>query len=85
LAIAALGEVGIDISGHRSKAVSDLDTSTVDAVVTLCAEQVCPVFPRHVAKFHWPLPDPARENTAEAFAAVRDELFARLRLLFAPS
>jgi arsenate reductase len=85
LAVQVLREIGIDISGHTSKAVSDLDTSTVDAVITLCAEEVCPVFPRPVAKFHWPLPDPARENTAEAFAAVRDELFARLRQLFAPS
>lgn len=83
LAIRAMAEAGIDISAHTSKAVADIDTASVDAVITLCAEEVCPVFPRPVAKFHWPLPDPARENTLDAFRATRDELMARLRLLFA--
>lgn len=85
LAVQALQQIGIDIGGNTSKAVADVDTSTVDAVITLCAEEVCPVFPRKVAKFHWPLPDPARENTAQAFSDVRDELLARLRQLFAAS
>jgi len=84
-AIEALREIGIDISSHTSKAVADLDTSTVDAVITLCAEEVCPVFPRKVAKFHWPMPDPAREGTLEAFRATRDELRGRLGMLFAPT
>lgn len=83
-AIEALREIGIDISGHHSKAVADLDTSTVDAVITLCAEEICPVFPRKVAKFHWPLADPAAApDRAAAFRAVRDELLARLKMLFA--
>lgn len=84
-AIEVLREIGMDITGHTSKAVADLDTSTVDAVITLCAEEVCPVFPRPVAKFHWGLPDPAKAegDSLQAFRDVRDELLKRLRALFA--
>ncbi|MBK8207656.1 MAG: arsenate reductase ArsC [Planctomycetes bacterium] len=58
-AIEALAEIGIDASSHSSKTVADIDADSVDVVITLCAEEVCPVFPHRVAKFHWPLPDPA--------------------------
>ncbi|MBK9973876.1 MAG: arsenate reductase ArsC [Planctomycetes bacterium] len=83
-AVQALAEIGIDISGQSSKAVADLDTSTVDAVITLCAEEVCPVFARPVAKFHWGLPDPAQAmgDKQQAFAEVRNELKQRLEKLF---
>lgn len=43
-AIAVLAEVGIDISGHRSKAVGEIPADEVDTVITLCAEEECPVF-----------------------------------------
>jgi arsenate reductase len=84
-AIEVLREIGMDITGQTSKAVADLDTSTVDAVITLCAEEVCPVFARPVAKFHWGLPDPAKAegDKLAAFREVRDELVARLKALFA--
>lgn len=84
-AIEVLREIGMDISGHTSKSVAELDTSTVDAVITLCAEEVCPVFARPVAKFHWGLPDPAKAegDKLAAFREVRDELVARMKALFA--
>ena len=84
-AVQALAEIGIDISGQTSKSVTDIDTSTVDAVITLCAEEVCPVFARPVAKFHWGLPDPAQAtgDKLQAFAEVRNELMNTLRRLFA--
>lgn len=87
LAIAALAEIGIDISGHRSKTVADIDADSVDAVITLCAEEVCPVFPRAVLKIHWGLPDPATATGDEAvrlaaFRSVRDELRRRLAVVF---
>jgi N-acetylglutamate synthase-like GNAT family acetyltransferase len=44
LAVRALAEVGIDISGHHSKSVNDIPPDDVEAVITLCAEEVCPVF-----------------------------------------
>jgi arsenate reductase len=84
-AIAAMREVGIDIAGQRSKAVDAIDPASVDAVITLCAEEVCPVWPGKLARMHWPLPDPATHDPdvpADAvlarFRAVRDELRFRL-------
>ena len=84
-AIAVMREVGIDITGQRSKSVDAIDPASVDAVITLCAEQVCPVWPGKLARMHWPLPDPASTDpglSADAvpgrFRAVRDELRFRL-------
>ncbi len=81
LAIAALAEVCIDISAHTSKSVDSIDPASVDLVVTLCAEEVCPVFLGNVRRLHWPLPDPAAAPAAEApqrFRDVRDQIAARL-------
>ena len=64
-AIQVLGEIGIDISAHRSKGLGTIDPSTVDAVITLCAEEVCPVFLGKAARLHWGLPDPVRETGGE--------------------
>jgi arsenate reductase (thioredoxin) len=61
-AIGAMAEVGIDISGHHSKAVADVDPASVDAVVTLCSDEVCPVLPGRVTRLHWPIPDPASSD-----------------------
>ena len=82
-----LKEIGIDISGHRSKAIEEIDSRSVDAVITLCAEEVCPVFLGDVVRLHWSLPDPAKspgdeEARLNAFRATRDELFRRLKFLF---
>jgi len=43
-----MAEVGIDISGHHSKSVEAIDPTDLDVVVTLCAEEVCPVLPGRV-------------------------------------
>jgi arsenate reductase len=85
-AIAALDEVGIDISGQRSKSVDSIDPASVDLVVTLCAEEVCPAFLGTVRRLHWPLPDPAGGAGSDAerlagFRSVRDELARRLETL----
>jgi arsenate reductase (thioredoxin) len=86
-AIEALKEIDIDISGHCSKGLGSIDAGSVDAVITLCAEEVCPVFLGNAMRLHWGLPDPARETGVEdrklaAFRSVRDELRCRLELLF---
>ena len=83
LAVAALDEIGIDIRGQRSTSVGDVDPATVDVVVTLCAEEVCPVFPGRVRRVHWPMPDPAAATGSDAerlerFRSVRDEIARRL-------
>lgn len=87
LAIQVLEEIGIDISGHKSKGLEAVGASSVDAVITLCAEEVCPVFLGKAVRLHWGLPDPAGESGSEdrklaAFRKVRDELRRRLELMF---
>ena len=87
LAIRVLEEIGIDISGYRSKGIESIDRRSVDAVITLCAEEVCPIFLRNTPRVHWGLPDPAAVKGSEeirlnAFRSVRDELLLRLRVLF---
>jgi arsenate reductase len=82
-AVAVLREMGIDISGHRPKSVRDIDAGDIDTVVTLCAEEVCPVFFGSVERIHWPLSDPAaaggtEEERLAAFRATRDELRRRI-------
>lgn len=86
-AVEALAEVGIDAGTQFSKGTEDIEAS-VDAVVTLCAEEVCPVWLDEAWRLHWGLPDPAAvtgsiEEQLQAFRDVRDELSRRFRLLFA--
>lgn len=74
-AIEAMSEIGIDISGHRSKSVDDVDAASVDAVITLCADEVCPILPGRVRRLHWPIPDPASDDPN----VLPEELRARFR------
>ena len=83
LAVRALAEIDIDISNQRSKSVEEIDLATVDRVITLCAEEVCPLYLGTAQRLHWPLPDPAgqtedQEASLERFRSVRDELRRRL-------
>ena len=85
-AIKALSELGLDISGHTSSDAISVE-GTVDAVITLCAEEVCPVWLEPAWRLHWGLPDPAHsgdipDQEGTAFRAVRDELIRRLTVLF---
>jgi arsenate reductase len=80
-AIAALAEIGIDTKSHKSKSVTTIDFANVDLVITLCADEVCPVVPARVEKLHWPLADPAGAPAAlvaDRFRETRDELQRRL-------
>jgi thioredoxin type arsenate reductase len=86
-AILVLDEIGIDISRQRAKSVADVPAAEIDTVVTLCAEQECPLVPGRVTRLHWDLPDPAAATGAEperlhAFRRVRDELRRRIAELF---
>ncbi len=65
LAIRAMAEIGIDITGQTSKAVETIDPASVNTVVTLCAEEVCPVFLGKARRLHWSLPDPAAVEGTE--------------------
>ena len=82
-AIAVMREIGIDISGYRSKAVTEVPVAEIDTVITLCAEEVCPLFFGSAERIHWPLPDPAaaegpEETRLAAFRKTRDELRRRI-------
>jgi arsenate reductase (thioredoxin) len=84
LAVEALAEVGIDIAHHRSKGVEAIGGDEIDLVITLCADEVCPVFLGRAKRLHWPLPDPATapaDSATQRFREVRDELRNRLLAL----
>ena len=85
-AVDVLREIGIDISSHASTRIDEVEPP-VDVVITLCAEEVCPVWLEDAFRLHWPLPDPAAVEGSEAvkldaFRAVRDELSRRLSVVF---
>ena len=86
-AITVLSEIGIDISGHRSKGVAEIPSVEVDTVITLCGEEECPVFLGKATRLHWGLPNPAafqgsEEDRLTAFRGIRDELRRRIAELF---
>lgn len=80
-AIAAMKEIGIDISGHTSKHLNEFLNRKIDTVITVCgnADQVCPTFPGQVNRHHWGFDDPAHATGSEEevlaeFRRVRDEI-----------
>jgi ArsR family transcriptional regulator, arsenate/arsenite/antimonite-responsive transcriptional repressor / arsenate reductase (thioredoxin) len=88
LAIAAMTEKGIDISGQRSKHMDEFAGQKFDYVVTVCdnAREVCPVFPGDPERIHWSIADPAavagsEEARLRAFRVASDELRTRIRFL----
>ena len=81
LAIAALKEIGIDVSQHRSKHLEEFLDQEVETVITVCgnADQACPTFPGQVNRYHWAFDDPAHatgtdEEKLAVFRRVRDEI-----------
>lgn len=87
-AIEVMREVGVDLTTHASKSVQTINPSSVGTVVTLCAEEVCPVFLGAARRLHWPIPGPASSNTGlsrdamlDRFRTARDQIQARLKVL----
>ena len=81
-----MSEIGIDISGHRSKSVDAAIGQEFDCVITVCdhAKELCPVFPGDTKHLHWSFDDPAvvqgsDEERKTAFRKIRDELQERIR------
>ena len=86
LAIEVMDELGIDIRSHVSSSVEDVDPASVDVVITLCAEEVCPVFLGDARRLHWPLEDPDRKDPSLGheeqlgyFRVARDAIAAKVR------
>jgi len=84
-AIAVMREIGIDLSGHRSKSVDDFEGQAFDYVITVCdnARESCPVFPATTKRIHWSIEDPAAFHASEElrlaeFRRIRDQIRSRL-------
>ncbi|MCY1057687.1 arsenate reductase ArsC [Nannocystis sp. SCPEA4] len=84
-AIEVMRERGLDLGSHDSKSVTTIDPASVDLVITLCADEVCPLFLSKAPRLHWPLLDPAsddpsltREDMLERFRRTADAIEARL-------
>lgn len=80
-AVAAMAEVGIDITTHQSNRIDEFDRERFDYVITVCdnARERCPIFPAETETIHHSFPDPAdaegtEEEIREVFAAVRDQI-----------
>ncbi len=81
LAVRAMAEVGLDISGHHSKHMNEFLARQVETVITVCgnADQACPIYPGQVNRHHWPFDDPAHATGTEeeqlaVFRRVREEI-----------
>ena len=90
LAIEAMREVGVDISGQRSKDVASLLGRHFSYVITVCdrARDTCPIFPGPSLREHWPIEDPATakgslDERMRVFRAVRDDIGERVRRFMA--
>jgi arsenate reductase (thioredoxin) len=84
-AIEVMREIGVDITTHSSKSVQTIDPARVETVITLCAEEVCPIFLGKARRLHWPIPDPAskepnisRDEMLTRFRAARDAIRGRI-------
>jgi arsenate reductase len=91
-AIAVMNEIGIDISGHRSKSADEFRGQHLDYVITVCdnANASCPVFPVAAKRLHWSFEDPATVQGSDdlrnaAFRKVRDQIHARIKEFLASS
>ena len=92
LAVRAMAELGIDLSGQTSKTLARYLDKPFDAVVTVCddANESCPIFPGARERLHWSLPDPSKATGGEAeqlavYRRVRDELRRRFTAELLPS
>lgn len=81
LAIEAMKEIGIDVSGHTSKHLDPFLNAGVETVITVCdnANEACPIFPGNVTRYHWGFEDPPHavrpgEAPIQAFRRVRDQI-----------
>ncbi|MCC5887371.1 MAG: arsenate reductase ArsC [Gammaproteobacteria bacterium] len=77
-AVAVMAEIGIDISEHQPKGLDAVDIAAADFIVTLCAEEICPVVPGAGKRLHWPTSDPV---DIESFRRAREQIRERIEAL----
>jgi arsenate reductase (thioredoxin) len=87
LAIRAMDEIGVDISGQESKTLDRYLGEPFDFVITVCddANEACPFFPGATTRLHWSLPDPSAAKGSEeeqlaVFRSVRDAIRDRMQV-----
>ncbi len=87
-AVEVMREIGIDISGHRSKSVDEFTQEEFDYVITVCdnADEHCPIFPGRAERLHWSFEDPATvtgdlETRLAMFRRIRDQIRSKLATL----
>ena len=86
-AISSLKDIGIDISKYKSKSIDGLDEefkNSLDYVITLCSEEICPILPGDINTLHWINEDPVNamlsdEQLKIAFKKTRDNIFNLLK------
>ena len=89
-AIFVMDEIGINISSYKTKSIESLDMEFInklDQVITLCAEEVCPVVPKSTNTLHWPNEDPDNDSytkiqSEHAFRKTRENIFNLLKKFF---
>jgi arsenate reductase len=86
LAVKAMAECGIDITGHTSKTLDRFLDQPWDDVITVCdsANETCPLFPKAARRLHWSFEDPSKATGTEeerlaTFRRIRDEIDARFK------
>jgi arsenate reductase len=85
LAIRAMAELGVDISGQESKTLERYLGEPFDVVITVCdqANESCPIFPGARERLHWSLPDPSKATGTDdeqlaVYRQIRDAIRARI-------
>ncbi|MFM8765739.1 MAG: arsenate reductase ArsC, partial [Spartobacteria bacterium] len=83
--IEVMREISIDLSAHHSKHLEEFLNRPVDTVITVCgnADQVCPMFPCQVRRYHWGFSDPAHAvcSEEEVLGEFRQKLAERVEML----
>ena len=83
MAVAVMAEIGIDISGQKTKSIDQINFENIETVIALCAEENCPFIPAKVKKISWAMSDPAssglsNEEQIRKFRKVRDDIRKRV-------
>lgn len=86
-AVRAMAELGIDISGHRSKDLGEFDEQEMDFLVAVCEGGICPLFPWAKEEIHREFPDPSNltgtdEEIMDGVRRIRDEIIGWIDTAF---